>query len=201
MVGREDHRHAVLLGQPVDERHEVGDALGIEPRGRFVEHQHLRLHREDARDGDPFLLAAREVVRHALAQVLDPEEGERLPDTVGDRLLVEAEVGRAERDVLLHGGGEDLVVGVLEDDPDELAHLVLVHLRDRLAPDQHLAGGGFEDAVEMLEEGAFPGTVRPDDGDAGLSFGNEVHALEGTDVAAVDMGDIAGLEQVHDGKK
>ncbi len=58
MVCREDHGHAVILGQPVDEPHEVDDALGVESGGRFVEHQDLRLHREDARDGDPLLLAA-----------------------------------------------------------------------------------------------------------------------------------------------
>ncbi len=105
-------------------------------------------------------------MRHAFAQVFDPEEAEPLLNTVGDRLLVEAEVRRAECDVLLHGGGEYLVVGVLEDDPDELTHLAEVLLRDRFAPDQHLAGRGFENAVEVLEQGAFSCSVRPDNGDA-----------------------------------
>ncbi|OQC68864.1 MAG: hypothetical protein BWX50_01120 [Euryarchaeota archaeon ADurb.Bin009] len=141
------------------------------------------------------------MVRHALAQILDPEEGERLPDTVSDRRLVKPEVGRTERYVLLHGGGEDLVVRVLKDDPHELPDLADVLPRYRFAPDQDLAGRRFEYAVEVLEERALPGPVRPDDGDAGLPPCDEVHAAEGGNIAAVDVGEVPGLDQVHDGAK
>ncbi len=104
-------------------------------------------------------------MRHALAEVLDTKEVQGLLNTVSDGGLVEPEVGRAERNILLHGGGEDLVVGVLEDDPHELPDFPDVLLRDRLTPDQHLAGCGLEYAVEVFEEGALPGPVRPDDCD------------------------------------
>ena len=41
------------------------------------------------------------------------------------------EIGRAEGDVLAHPGHEQLVVGVLEDDPDAAANLGQVGLLDR----------------------------------------------------------------------
>jgi len=48
----------------------------------------------------------------------DSHDAEGFFDPVVDRLLVEPEVQGAEGDVLSDGGGEDLVVRVLEDHPD-----------------------------------------------------------------------------------
>ena len=95
-------------------------------------------------------------------------------NAVMDGLLVETEVGGTKCNVLLNGGGEDLVVSVLEDDPDKLAHLADVLLGDGFAPDQDLAGRRSEDPVEMLEKRALPGTIRSDDRDPGVPWGNKI---------------------------
>ena len=52
-VGRQDHR--VLAGQRLDERADLGDLLGVEPDGRLVEDQHVRV--GDQRLGQAHALA------------------------------------------------------------------------------------------------------------------------------------------------
>ena len=89
---------------------EVSNALRVEACGGFVQHQHLRLHGDHAGDCNPFLLAAAQVVGDPVCKVLDPDDLQRLVDPVVDRLVVKAEIGGPERDILLNGRGEDLVV-------------------------------------------------------------------------------------------
>ena len=62
LVGDDDHGHAVI-GELAHHAEHVADQLGIERRGRLVEQDRLRLHRERARDRDALLLAAGELRR------------------------------------------------------------------------------------------------------------------------------------------
>ena len=64
IVGDQDQRAAQLLKTG----HELVAAFGVQTGGRLIEHQHFRLHRQHARNGDPTLLAARERKRGAIAQ-------------------------------------------------------------------------------------------------------------------------------------
>ena len=75
-----------------------------------------------------FFSPAAQVVGDPVGKVFDPDDPEGFMHPVVDRLLIKAKVGRAECHVLLDGRGEDLVVRVLEDDPDKLAHLADVLL-------------------------------------------------------------------------
>ena len=102
-----------------------------------------------------------------------------------DRLFIEPEVGWAECYVQGDSGSKDLVVRVLEYDADKLAHFADVCLGDRFAPDQYGPGCGPEDTVEMLEEGALAGPVRPHHGDPGISRCDEIDAFERFDAARV----------------
>ena len=54
--------------------------LGVERRQRLVEQQHRRMRDERAGDRDALLLAARELVRIALAEAREPHVLERLGD-------------------------------------------------------------------------------------------------------------------------
>ena len=67
---------------------------------------------------------------------------ERLRHAVLDLGLGEAEVERAERDVLAHGRHEELVVGVLEDQADAGAQVAHVVVADAQARDLELAAAG-----------------------------------------------------------
>jgi hypothetical protein len=76
-------------------------------------HEHEgRLGRERARQGDALLLAARELVRIALAQSAQPDEAERLGDAFAPAPAVDAEA-----DVLGHGQVREERI-VLEDHAD-----------------------------------------------------------------------------------
>ena len=78
---------------------------------------------------------------------------------------LEAEVGRAEGDVLAHAAEEELVVGVLEDDADPAADLLEVLLLHRQPADGHRAGAGGEDAVEVQHQRRLAGAVGPEQRD------------------------------------
>ena len=67
--------------------------------------------------------------------------------------------------VLLHNGGDDLVVRILEDHPHPLADVVEVLFLPGVHPFyQDPSPHGQEDGVEMLGEGALPGAVVPQNG-------------------------------------
>ena len=77
----------------------------------------------------------------------------------------QAEVGRAERDVLAHGGHEQLVVGVLEDDPHAAPDLLEVRLLHRQPRDRDRPGTGGEDPVEVQHQRGLAGAVGTEQGD------------------------------------
>ena len=71
VVADEDVAEAVLPLQLGQQREHLLLHRDVERRGRLVEHQHLGLHDQGARDGDALPLAAGEFVRIALQHVLD----------------------------------------------------------------------------------------------------------------------------------
>ena len=115
------HRIAVpARGQLVEQ---VGDRRGpgrVELGGRLVEDEDGRPHRDDARDGDPLLLAARQRERLAVGQVGDAKPVE---DGVDPRVHLgarHAQVLEPERELLADGQlrGRQLVGRRREDDAD-----------------------------------------------------------------------------------
>jgi hypothetical protein len=68
---------------------------------------------------------------------------------------------------------------------------------DGFAPDKNRAGRRFKDAVEVLKKRALPGAIRSDHRDAGVSRDNEIDVIQGSDIARVDIAEIAGLDEVH----
>ena len=76
----------------------LGAQRGVEPGERLVEQHDARARRERSGEGDPALLAARELVRApARVVALQPDEVERLADPRGGLALG---AGEAEGDVL-----------------------------------------------------------------------------------------------------
>ena len=114
-------------------------ALGIEAGGRLVENEDLWLHRDDPRDGGPPLLPAREL-EGAFFQKFGPQAGKfgGLCHPLADLLFPKAHVFGAEGDVLINGFLKELVLRVLEDQPDvetDLPHLAFIR-PDILAVDE-----------------------------------------------------------------
>ena len=102
----------------VDDRADPADARVVLAGRRLVEDEHRRLHRQDARQRDELPQRQVEVIG-----VREPRAGQ--PDRVecrvhGPRGRVRAttEVARPEGDLALDRPVEELVVGVLEHEPD-----------------------------------------------------------------------------------
>ena len=99
------------LLQVADLAAHVDPQPGIEVGQRLVEQQHFRADDQGARNGDALQLAAGELVRPALAVALQPHEGERARDALGDLLGRDLARLEAVGDVAGHGEvGEDGVV-------------------------------------------------------------------------------------------
>ena len=111
VVGRHQHR-AVDAREHVEQ---LAARARVEVGRRLVEHEQARAHRQHGGDRHPPALAHRELVGGALGRRA-PCAPRRAPRATRSRDLValEAHVERAERHVLLDGGHEELVVGVLE---------------------------------------------------------------------------------------
>jgi hypothetical protein len=132
-LGREgkvvrDDEHGAL--DPVEHLEELAAGARVEVRRGLVEDEELGLHGEHRGDRDAAALAHRELVRRPVGGIAHADGGERFLDPVERLLAREAEVERAEGDVFANGGHEELVVGVLEDEPDAGAEVV-----DRLVVD------------------------------------------------------------------
>ena len=112
-----------MTGSDAQDLGELAPAGRVQVGRRLVQHQDLRPHGQHGGDRDPAALAERQVVRRPVAVRGHADRGERLVDPGAQLGAAQAEVGRAERDVLGDRRHEQLVVGVLEDDADPAADL------------------------------------------------------------------------------
>ena len=121
-VGREGLIHEVgdvndggaRLVQVAKHTHDAAAAADVEHGARLIEHEHVGVHGQRARDGDALLLAAREASRVGLSigtESHTPQLGVHAPD---DLVAGDAEVLRAKGHVVCHDARDDLVLGVLE---------------------------------------------------------------------------------------
>ena len=143
-------------------------AAGVEAGHGLVEDQHVGAHRHRAGDRGALLLAVAQHVRRALAQMADLERLERVLHAAARDVFGQPDVERPERDVLIDGAGEELIVGVLEDEADGGAQrgeagAVVGH---GLSAEKHGAGGRPIGAVEVQEQRRLAGAVGADDGQA-----------------------------------
>ena len=77
VVRGDDHRRAVLGGEPGEQVDHVGARLRVEVAGRLVGEDHPRLDDERARDRDALLLAAGELARQVAGAVGEADLGEQ----------------------------------------------------------------------------------------------------------------------------
>ena len=131
--------------------------------------QNLGIEGQDRGQGDLPLFAFAEMVRDAGPQLVDAKELQAVLDALGHILLAQTHLPGPEGDLVVDGGGEDLGVGILEQEPDALMESFR---KDRAlqgpggdfhAVKKVLARPGQDNAVQELEEGGLAAPVRTDD--------------------------------------
>ena len=94
--------------------HDTAAPAHVEQGSRLVEHEDARLHGERSRDGYALLLSSGQMSGIGLGIAVEAHPVQLAGDTFADLVGRDSEVFGAKGYVLLHDGGDDLVVGVLE---------------------------------------------------------------------------------------
>ena len=154
----------------------------VQSGGGLVQNEHLGLHGDDACDGHPALLAAGEL-KGGLVQLVVPQANKvgRGAHPPVDLLLVKSHVGGTKGDVFIYRLFKQLVLRILEHQTHlEPGHTGALGIGPDVLPlKEHLAGGGFQQAVEVLNKGGFPRAGVADDAQVLPLIGGKVHIQQG----------------------
>ncbi len=162
-VSRHDHGDPLLLVQILEEVHEGVHPHRIEAGGRLVQDDHLRPHRQHPRHADPLFLPVGKGVDRLAGEFLHLHLVQRPVHPLLHLPGRQPHVDRPESDVLLDGGGEELIVGVLEDDADAAENFPVLYALHRFAIEKNPPQGGAQQTVEMLDEGRLAAAVGAED--------------------------------------
>ena len=134
---------------------------------------------------------------------LQPDRNRRLSHPLFNLGGGKAHICRAKRDVLIDRLLEELVFRILEHQPHlEPVGAAVGAVRPEVgAVDEDSPRGGFEQSVEMLDQGAFARTGMPDHPDKLPLLDLEVDILDRRffkrGVGGINIGQIFGLDRIH----
>ncbi len=191
LVRGEDDAHAPLL--QVGHHGAHGDAaLGVHAGRRLVEEGHLRPTDQGQREGEPLLLAARQVAPGRGGDGAQADEVEQFVRRHGVGVVAGEEVEDAAR--AEHG----VHAAALEHHPDATAERGVVGAGVE-AQDARLAGDGAAVALQRLDGGRLAGTVGPEHDDHLARFGGKVEAVDrgGCACGSVAHGEAGDLDGWH----
>ncbi len=202
VLGEQDRRLPLLV-EAAQQPDQLVAGDGVELRGRLVEQQHPRAARERGAERDALLLAARELVRGAIEQVVDAERERDLLDPARHRGGAVPAALQRERELGAHRVHHELRLGILEERPRDRpqprgAVLAGVEAREHDTPREapavevrHQAAGGAQ------QRGlAVAGEARQQ---AQLARGNlQAHVVERRALdARVAVGDAVERQDAH----
>ena len=100
----------------LDDLEYIVGTLGIQLRGRLIDHQHVLIHDQDGCQRDPLLLPAGQLIRISVPEFLDLGQLHDLLDPLPDLIRLHAHIFQAVRQLLIHGAGDpaDLSKWILE---------------------------------------------------------------------------------------
>ena len=131
--------------------------------GRWlVEYEDGGIHAEHRRHRHPLALAERQPVRKPPLEPRHAHGRQRALDTIMDLVRWQAHMEWPEGDVVAHGGAEQLIVGILEDEADGGPNPSEVPTLHRHAADRDRSVGWLVRAVEMQHQRGFACAVRAD---------------------------------------
>ena len=130
----------------------------VKVRERLVEDEQARPQHQCAGDRQLLALATRELVGCPRDQVPDAARRGDVVDPAADLIPRHAHVLRAEGQLALDGGGDQLLAWVLQDGADKLGEVAQPHLGGRATIDRHpssqiAAIGMWDQAVDGPDQG------------------------------------------------
>lgn len=170
IVGGDDFRG---LDRP-EQRLQQPLSPGIETPRRFVQGQDPRPAGQEAGQADPLFLSAAQVMGGTPLESRKPDFRQSLPDDALDVPLPRTELPRAERNVLEDRGAEQLVLRVLEKQPDVAPDVRQIGFDHGQAvnPNRRAAPAVLrQDPVQVQEQSRLARAVGPDQAH-GLPFGD-----------------------------
>ena len=194
VVGDDQHR----AFDPSEDVKKLAPAARVEVRGGLVEDEQLRPHGEDGGDSYAAALAHRELVWGPVGRVFHSDGLKRILDTSRNDFLRFAHVERPESDVFPDCRHEELVVGILEDEPDTWAQSAQRAVVDLQACDLEAALAS-EEAVQVVNECRLPGAVRAKHGDALAVVDCEGHTPQRLAPVGVAVAHVASVDQTGHG--
>ena len=132
-------------------------------------------------------------MRHAPLEAAHAHRAEGTLDAMVQLRLGHAHVDGPEGHVLPHGGAEELVVGVLEDETDRGADALDGGRLHGRAIDADAAVAAAEDAVEVQQQRGLAGTVGPHQGDLLAGLDGELDATQR--LGAIGIGEVEVLDE------
>ena len=202
VVGNEHHGNALLPVQPSDGVYDLPAASGIQHGGGLVQNDTLRLHGNNARDGDALLLPAGQKMGGVLPVLVHVHLLQGAVHSAADFRAGNAQILRAEGHILFHHVGNDLVVRILENHahvPADGENPILVGGVD--AADVDLAAGGKQYGIEMLGQGGFPAAVGSEDRHKASLLNGQIQILKNRDAggalhAGIGVGQVFNRNDV-----
>ena len=153
IVGHQHGGHVHLVVQAAQPRPQIFADLGVERTERFVQEQHLRVHRESAGERHALALPAGELTGVTGLEAGEADDLEQVVDLLLDLRLGSLADLQPETDVVPHG--EVLERGVvLEHEPD--AATLGRHTGDVLPLDRDGAGVRLIEARDGPKQGGLP---------------------------------------------
>jgi hypothetical protein len=162
VVGDVDHRRAELLVQAGDLDAHLHAQFGIEVRERLVEQEHLRFAHDGPADGDTLALAAGELFRPPLHQLVDLQDIGGMLDALFGILLGIAVHAQTEAEVLLDRHVRIERIGLENHGDAAIGRLDIV---DDLAADVDLAAGDILQSGDHPQQRGLAAAGRADEDD------------------------------------
>ena len=185
VVGDEDGGQAQLALKAQQLLAHLHAQLGVQVRQRLVQQQHLRLDHDGAGERDALLLAARQLRRPAVGQMLQPDEVERRVHPPLDLRARHAPLLQPEGDVAAHCHMRPQRVA-LEHHAD--VALVRRQARDVAPADRHLPALRDVEAGDQAKQRGLAAARRAEEGEELARLDVEVDVLQHA---------VAAVGQVH----
>ena len=118
MMGDQNDRNAFFLIQLGNRLHDFPAASGIQHGSRFIQHDTLGLHSNDACNGDTLLLTAGKQMGRVFTEFVHSNLLQRIIHSLANGRTGNTQILRAKGHILLYHVGNDLVIRILEDHTD-----------------------------------------------------------------------------------